>query len=131
MIINCIVLLLEADKYLREERVVNYYNLFYPRYYMNTYQTCYKLTFQKSILFPVWLRNRLISARLEPVLSHTETLCITSHYIQFSTNIKMYNYKIITSFVSTCLSSGLTKLVLISKLYICISAESCLVFITM
>ena len=23
-------------------------------------------------IFPVWLRNRLISGRLEPVLSHTE-----------------------------------------------------------
>ena len=50
--------------------------------------------------FPVWLRNRLISAGLEPVLSHTEKSFIISYYIQFSTNIKMYNHNIKNSFVS-------------------------------
>ena len=43
----------------------------------------------KYCFIPVWLRNRLISAGLEPVLSHTEKLCIVSYYIQFSSNIKM------------------------------------------
>ena len=38
--------------------------------------------------FPVSLRIRLISGGLEPVLSHTEILCLASSYIQFSTNIK-------------------------------------------
>ena len=47
-------------------------------------------------LFPVWLRNRLTSTALEPVLSHTEKLCIVSYYSQFSTNIKMI---IITQFL--------------------------------
>ena len=40
--------------------------------------------------FPVSLRNRKISGGLEPVLRHTEKICIASYYIQFSTNIKMY-----------------------------------------
>ena len=39
--------------------------------------------------FPVWLRNRMISAELEPVLSYTEKLCIASYYRQFFTNIKV------------------------------------------
>ena len=39
-------------------------------------------------IFPVSLRNRLISGGLEPVLSPTEKLCLASFYIQFSTNIK-------------------------------------------
>ena len=30
--------------------------------------------------FPVWLRSRLISAGLEPVLSHNEKSCIASYY---------------------------------------------------
>ena len=38
---------------------------------------------------PVWLLNRLISAGLEPILSHTEKLCIALYYIQFFTNIKI------------------------------------------
>ena len=40
------------------------------------------------------LRNRLKSGGLEPVLGYTEKLCIAWYYIQFSTNIEMYNYKI-------------------------------------
>ena len=36
-------------------------------------------------IFPVWLRNSLISARLEPVRINTENLCIVSYYRQFST----------------------------------------------
>ena len=31
------------------------------------------------ISFPVWLPNRLISAGLEPVFSHTEKSCIASN----------------------------------------------------
>ena len=53
----------------------------------------YPSTIQVNFL-PVWLRNWLISAGLEPVLIHTEKLCIASYYIKFSTNIKMYNNKI-------------------------------------
>ena len=41
------------------------------------------------MLFPERLLNRLISAGLEPVLSHTEKACIASYYKQFSTNIKI------------------------------------------
>ena len=48
--------------------------------------------------FPVSLRNRLIG--LELVLRHTEKLCLASYDIQFSTNIKMYNHKIKTSFLA-------------------------------
>ena len=33
--------------------------------------------------FPVWLRNRFLSAGLEPVLSQTEKACIASNYRQF------------------------------------------------
>ena len=38
--------------------------------------------------FPIWLQNRFISVKLEPVLSHTEKSCIALYYRQFSTNIK-------------------------------------------
>ena len=42
-------------------------------------------------IFPVWLRNRLISVGLQPVLSHSEKSCIVSYYMQFYMNKK---YKI-------------------------------------
>ena len=42
----------------------------------------------KVKLFPVRLRNRLMSAGLQPVPSHTKS----SYYIQFTTNAKMYNH---------------------------------------
>ena len=42
-----------------------------------------------NIFFPVWHQNRLISAGLEPILSHTEKLCIASNYRQFSMNINI------------------------------------------
>ena len=61
---------------------------------------CMKLLFKKHSLdvsckyylrllpvFPVWIRNWLLSVGLEPVLSHTEKLCIASYYWQFSTKI--------------------------------------------
>ena len=37
----------------------------------------------------------MLSAGLEPVLSHTEKLCIASNYGQFSTNIKIKILKLI------------------------------------
>ena len=45
--------------------------------------------------FPLWLRNRLMSAGLEPVFSHTEKSCIALYYRQFFTNIKMKIIKLI------------------------------------
>ena len=39
--------------------------------------------FSTDIHFPVWLRNRLLSAGLEPVLSQTEKACTASNYRQF------------------------------------------------
>ena len=57
--------------------------------------------------FPVLPRNRLISARLEQVLSNTEKPCILSYYIQFSTDIKI---KIII------LKPGLKKILYVLKL---------------
>ena len=38
---------------------------------------------------PLWLRNRLISAGLELVVSHSEKSCLASYYRQFSTNNKI------------------------------------------
>ena len=49
--------------------------------------------------FIVWLRNRLISAGLEPFLSLNEKSYIVSYYTQFSTYIKMLNHNIKTRFV--------------------------------
>ena len=68
-----------------------------------------------SIIFiPVWLPNRLISAGLEPVLSHTKISCIASNYRQFFTNIKIKTIKLILVLSARALGlSGLTKLVLI------------------
>ena len=43
----------------------------------------YQQLFAKVISFPVWLRNRLLSAGLELVLSQTEKACIASNYRQF------------------------------------------------
>ena len=43
---------------------------------------------------PLWLRNRLISAGLEPVLSHTEKLCLALYYRQFSTNTKIKKHRL-------------------------------------
>ena len=40
-------------------------------------------------LFPVLLRNRLLSAGLEQVLCHTEKSCKESYYRQFSTYNKI------------------------------------------
>ena len=75
--------------------------------------------------FPVWLRNRLISGGLEPVLSNTEKLCIASYYIQFSMNIKMNHHKINTSLIARAFgTSGLIKLVLISQFFILIFAKA-------
>ena len=43
------------------------------------------------IIFAVYLRNRLISAVLEPVLNHTKKSCLTSYNKQFSKNNKKKN----------------------------------------
>ena len=67
----------------------------------------------KIIFALVWLRNRLITADLEPVLSHTEKACIViaTHYRKFSTNDKLKIIKLIPARAFG--PSGLTKLVLI------------------
>ena len=46
---------------------------------------------QVIMLVLVFIRIRLISGGLEPVFIHTKNLSLASYYIQFSTNIKMYN----------------------------------------
>ena len=46
------------------------------------------LQFTFMLFFPVWLRNRLISAGLEPVVSYIQKSYIASYYRQFSTNTK-------------------------------------------
>ena len=59
----------------------------------------------KEITIPVWLRNRLISTGLEPVLSHIEKSCIASYYRQFSMNNKIKILKIIPVLVNPDLLS--------------------------
>ena len=44
----------------------------------------------------VWLRNRLISAGLEPILSHTEKACIASYYRLFPTNNEIKIIKLLS-----------------------------------
>ena len=48
----------------------------------------------------VWFRNRLKSAGLEQVLSHTEKSCTALPYRQFSMNIKVKIIKLNTGFVT-------------------------------
>ena len=48
----------------------------------------FDLDTNEIIFFPIWLQNRLISAGLELVLSHTENSYVASYYKQFSTNNK-------------------------------------------
>ena len=50
----------------------------------------------QEIYIAVWLRNLLISAGLEQVLSHTEKSCIASYNKQFSRNIKTKIIKLIS-----------------------------------
>ena len=50
--------------------------------------------------FLVWLRNRLISIGLEPVLNHTEKSNIASYYRQFCMNIKIKVIKLITGLLA-------------------------------
>ena len=45
--------------------------------------------------FPVWIRNRLVSAGLELVISFTKKLYIAWYYRQFSTNIQIKIIKLI------------------------------------
>ncbi len=65
------------------------------------------------ILFFSKVRNRLLSAGLEPFISLTENLCIASIYTQFSKNIKIKIIELITVLLARAFSpSALTKLVL-------------------
>ena len=57
------------------------------------------------IYFPERLRNQLISAGLEPVLSLTEKIFIASYYIKFSTNIK---YDAINNYYKPYMKSPVT-----------------------
>ena len=41
-----------------------------------------QLDLNKALDIPVWLRNRLISAGPELVLSYTEKLCISVYFLQ-------------------------------------------------
>ncbi len=76
-------------------------------------QLCFIKTKQKS------KSNNYSSMASKPItirwISQTEKACIASNYRQFSTNIKIKIIKL-----------TLTKLVLILKFFILISAESCL-----
>ena len=68
------------------------------------------IVLQNIIYFPVWLRNRLISAGLEPVLRLTEKSCIASNYRQFFTNIEIKIIKVIPVLFGRAFGpSGLTK----------------------
>ena len=55
-----------------------------------------KMSLTNENRFPVWLRNQLLSAGLEPVLSQTEKSCISYNYRQFSTNFNIKIIKLIT-----------------------------------
>ncbi len=73
---------------------------------------CIKLSIYVITAFPVWLRNRLLSAGLEPVLTQTEKLCIASDYKQYSTNIKIKIIKLTTVLSAWAFGpAGLTKLI--------------------
>ena len=74
------------------------------------------------LIFPVLLRNRLISAGFETVLFYTKQSCKALYYKQFSTNIKIKIIKSIPVFIP----SVLTKKVLIFQFFILISGEICL-----
>ena len=64
--------------------------------------------------FPVWLRNRLLSAGLELAPSQTEKSCKATNYRKFSANIKIKIIKLITVLLAQAFGpSGLIKLVLI------------------
>ena len=68
--------------------------------------------------FPVWPRNRLITAGLEPVLNYTEKLCIASFYRQYSTNIKLKIIKLKPVLIAMAFGhAGLRKLVLNLKIF--------------
>ena len=77
--------------------------------------------------FPVWPRNRLISAGLEPAPSHTKKSCIALNYRQFTININIKIIKLVSVLLALAFCpSGLEKLLLILEFMILISAESCL-----
>ena len=62
------------------------------------YISCMCKYIRKRLYFSDWLRNRLTSPGLEPVLVHTEKSCIASYYEHFSTIIKMKIIKFIPVF---------------------------------
>ena len=108
-------------------------NLFINIIYLSfvAYDLQSKLVVYWSLLlegFPVLLRNRLIYAGLEPVLSNTEKSFITSYYRQISTIIKIKILKLITVLlVCPFVPSGLIKLgSYLRILFIVITTESCL-----
>ena len=90
------------------------------RGHRNVYLHYKKIVILKKV-FLVFIRNRLKSGELEPVLRHTKKLCLASYYIKFSTNLKMYNYKIKN--LKPLLSPCLRHVVVIEHFT---SAESCL-----
>ena len=57
-----------------------------------------KVVDEEVISFPVWLRNRIITAGLEPVLGHTNNSWVVSYYRQISTNNKIKIKKLIPDF---------------------------------
>ncbi len=65
-----------------------------------------EVSFVLIFIFPVWLRNRLISTGLEMVFIYTEKSFIPSYYRQFSTNIKNKIIKLITVFLAPRLGKG-------------------------
>ncbi len=55
---------------------------------------------RQIIVFPVWLRNRLLSAELEKVHSQTKNRCIASKFRQFSTNVKIKLMRLIPALLA-------------------------------
>ena len=79
----------------------------------------------KRKTFPVWFRNRLLSAGLEPVLNQTEKSCIASNYRQFSTNIKIKFIKLIPV-LSAARGRRAKKTGINFMIFILIFVENCL-----
>ena len=74
----------------KRERLFYNYKDKLIRIYILTYIHIHRLCFitilftKEAVMhFPVWLRKLLISAGLEPVLSHIEISCTASYYRQF------------------------------------------------
>ena len=92
---------------------------------------CEKGPFQNTShfsFFQLWLRNRLMSAGLEPVFSHAEKSCIALYYRQFFTNIKIKIIKLIPVCCSGFCPLEPNKTCLSILFFNLISAESCLIY---